>query len=213
MYPLLVQRLTLECGFDYLLTSRIQNDPLEHHFGQYRQISSSNYNISYCQILESGRRLQISNLLKFCYINQQSDKISPEEYFYTFTQEDDEEMNPEFDYEFVGTATIFQVFKDTGFSLIEFLDRGSLKYPSEIIYQPVMIMYEIFLKLNNHSHLIKLFYERSCRRKLDQLSLFVVEESTVKYGDNGIFLYGSKQFILYGIQMFFLFLRNTKMEQ
>ena len=28
--PLLVQRLTLECGFDYLLTSRIQNDPLEH---------------------------------------------------------------------------------------------------------------------------------------------------------------------------------------
>ena len=27
-----------------------------------------------------------------------------------------------------------QVFNDTGFSMIEFLDRGSLTYPSEIIY-------------------------------------------------------------------------------
>ena len=30
--PLLVQRLTLECGFEYLLTSRIQNDRLEQWF-------------------------------------------------------------------------------------------------------------------------------------------------------------------------------------
>ena len=63
--PLLVQRLTLECGFEYLLTSRIQNDPLEHHFGLYRQMSGLNYNKSHCQILESERRLQLSNLLKF----------------------------------------------------------------------------------------------------------------------------------------------------
>ena len=61
---LLVRRLTVECGFEYLLTSRVQNDPLEHHFGLYRQMSGSNYNISYSQVVESERRLQLSNILK-----------------------------------------------------------------------------------------------------------------------------------------------------
>ena len=43
-------------------------------------MSGSNYKISYCQILESERRLQLSNLLKFLYIKQQSDNISLKEY-------------------------------------------------------------------------------------------------------------------------------------
>ena len=73
------------------MTSRIQNDPLEHHFGLYRQMSGSNYNIPYCQILENERRFQLSNLLKFFTINQQSDKISLKKYLKFFTQEDDEE--------------------------------------------------------------------------------------------------------------------------
>ena len=77
--------------------------------------------------------------------------------------------------------------------MTEFLDRGSLKYQSEIIYQSLIIIYEIFLKIDNHSHLSKLFYERSCRRKLVQLSLIVVEE---KYSEIWrqwcFFLYGSK---------------------
>ena len=39
---------------------------------------------------------------------------------------------------------------ETGFSMIELLDRGSLKYPSEIVYQSVLIMDEIFLKIDDH---------------------------------------------------------------
>ena len=70
-----------------------------------------------------------------------------------------------------------QVMNDTGFSMIELLDRGSLKYPSEIVYQSVLIMYEIFLKIDDHSHLSKIIYEGSCRKKLVQLSLIVVEET------------------------------------
>ena len=57
-----------------------------------------------------------------------------------------------------------QVSNDKGYSMIEFLDRGSLKYPSEIVYQSLIIMYEIFLKIDNHSYLSKLFYEGSCRQ-------------------------------------------------
>ena len=61
---LLVKQLTENCGYQYLLTSRIQNDALKHHFGLYRQLSGSHYQISFCQILESERRLQLSNILK-----------------------------------------------------------------------------------------------------------------------------------------------------
>ena len=44
--PLLVEMLCTKYGFQYLLTSRIQNDPLEHHFWFVRQMSGSHYQIS-----------------------------------------------------------------------------------------------------------------------------------------------------------------------
>ena len=44
--PLLVKQLIENCGYQYLLTARIQNDSLEHHFGLYRQMSGSHYHIS-----------------------------------------------------------------------------------------------------------------------------------------------------------------------
>ena len=42
----------------------LRSTALEHHFGLYRQMSGSQYQISFCQILESERRLQLSSLLK-----------------------------------------------------------------------------------------------------------------------------------------------------
>ena len=38
-------------------------------------------------------------------------------------------------------------------------------------------MYEIFLKIDDHSHLSKIMYEGFCRKKLVQLSLVVVDET------------------------------------
>ena len=43
--PLMLKQLTENCGYQYLLTVRIQNDALEHHFGFYRQMSGSHYQI------------------------------------------------------------------------------------------------------------------------------------------------------------------------
>ena len=62
--PQITNHLTGLCGFNYLLGSVLQIDPLEHHFGLYRMISGSNYHISYLQILETERRLKLSNILK-----------------------------------------------------------------------------------------------------------------------------------------------------
>ena len=50
--------------------------------------------------------------------------------------------------------------------MIDLLDRGSLKYPSESVFESVLIIYEIFLKIDSSSRLSRLFYEGSCRRNL-----------------------------------------------
>ena len=98
--PLLVRRLTVECGFEYLLTSRIQNDPLEHHFGLYRQMSGSNYSMSYSQVLESERRLKLSNILKFFYIKQQTDTVSLKD-LRTFSEDNgNNDMQLKIDFEY-----------------------------------------------------------------------------------------------------------------
>ena len=52
--PKLVNYLTNGCKFCYMLTSFVHNNPIEHHFGLYRQMSGSNYNVSVCQVLEKS---------------------------------------------------------------------------------------------------------------------------------------------------------------
>ena len=88
--PFLVDRLTCECNFKYVLSARIQNDPLEHHFGLYRQMSGAHYHITYCQILESERRLQLSNILKLFSTKLKSEEfvkpLSLENYIKTFAE-------------------------------------------------------------------------------------------------------------------------------
>ncbi|KAI6652430.1 Transposable element P transposase [Oopsacas minuta] len=64
--------LTESCGFSYVLSAFLQTDPLEHHFGLYRMMVGSNYHISYIQILESERRLKLSNILKMFSDQQDS---------------------------------------------------------------------------------------------------------------------------------------------
>ena len=61
--PQITSFLTLNCGCSFLFTAFLQTDPLEHHFGLYRMMSGANYLVSYLQILESERRLKVSNIL------------------------------------------------------------------------------------------------------------------------------------------------------
>ena len=56
---------TETCGFEYVLTSFLQNDPLEYHFGLYR--AGGDYHITYCQILETEHRLKLASILKLFY--------------------------------------------------------------------------------------------------------------------------------------------------
>ena len=73
--PLIVSYLIKNCGFSYVLSSRLQNDPIEHQFGLYRMMSGAQYHISYTQILESQRRLNLSNILKL-FSHQNKSELS-----------------------------------------------------------------------------------------------------------------------------------------
>ena len=95
--PKLVNYLTGDCGFSYVLSSFLQNDPIEHHFGLYRQMSGSNYNVSVCQVLESERALKLSKVLKL--YNPQSvirkDKASFKQFLTTFESEPETDQDYE----------------------------------------------------------------------------------------------------------------------
>ena len=68
-----------------MLTSFLQTDPLEHHFGLYRVMSGANYHISYLQILETERRLKVSNILKLFSEQSQTNSLSIQMFVQSFT--------------------------------------------------------------------------------------------------------------------------------
>ena len=83
--PSIVNHLTQNCNFSFVLTSFLQNDPLEHHFGIYRMMSGAQYHISFCQILESERRLKLSNILKIFSSGGWEQDCSIKEFINSFT--------------------------------------------------------------------------------------------------------------------------------
>ena len=54
----------LTSSFQYVLLGKFQTDMLEFRFGQYRQMSGANYNVSVAQIIESERKLKLMSIMK-----------------------------------------------------------------------------------------------------------------------------------------------------
>ena len=63
----------------------LQNDSLEKHFGVYRLMSGCQYKISFCQILESGRRIKIGNILKLYQAQDGKYESSLKEFVISFS--------------------------------------------------------------------------------------------------------------------------------
>ena len=66
----------LSDGFDFVLTSRFQSDPLEKRYGQYRQMSGGRFLISAKDIVRSEKILKIKSLVKEGYDIDSSVKVS-----------------------------------------------------------------------------------------------------------------------------------------
>ena len=84
--------------------------------------------------------------------------------------------------DFLTTDKSLEVNNDVGsqYTLIDLVDRGSLKYPSRCVVDCVVILYEVFIKIDNCNTLNKEFYSGQCRTKLVQLSMKMI---TDKYSD------------------------------
>ena len=67
----------LEEGFYYVLTARLQSDPLELHFSKYRQMSGGRFLVSLVEVQHSERILAIDKLIKED-INFWQEDIRPE---------------------------------------------------------------------------------------------------------------------------------------
>ena len=54
----------LSDGYNYVLTSRLQTDPLDKHFGKLRQLSGGRFLVSLCEVESSLKILRIKSLIK-----------------------------------------------------------------------------------------------------------------------------------------------------
>ena len=54
----------LNDGYDFILTARIQSDPIERHFSQYRQMIGGRFLFSLREVLNTERILSCYSLVK-----------------------------------------------------------------------------------------------------------------------------------------------------
>ena len=99
--PEITNYLSEYCVFKYLLSSFLQTDPLEYHFGLYRMMSGSNYHVTYLQILETERRLKLSNILRIFASQQDSGLYSLQSFIDSYSTPSDSCNDSEIDVQLV----------------------------------------------------------------------------------------------------------------
>ena len=211
--PILVNFLTSECRFNYVLSYFLQTDPIEHHFGLYRMLSGANYHISLCQILESERRLKVSDILNLFSQQPTFKQTALQNFIQSFSPEDEYhwdniDLTP-FLSELLDLSTIFLdtttlqslayiagysvhqnlklnhncelcrdlltisqdiILEPSKYKLIEFMDRGGLKWPSDIALSLVILVWKIFISIEGNQKIWEIFVIGRCRNILVELS-------------------------------------------
>ena len=150
-------------------------------------LSGANYHISLCQILESERRLKVSNILKLFSQQPSFKQTSFQNLIQSFSPDDEDHSQnvdlipflselPDLSTIVLDTATLQSlafiagysvhqylkrandclfcrvlltidqdiIFDTTIFKLIEIMDRGGLKWPSEIFNIKYYVLFETF---------------------------------------------------------------------
>ena len=224
--PLITSHLTQNCGFDYVLSSRLQNDPIEHQFGLYRMMSGAQYHITYSQILESQRRLNLSSILKLFSLQQCKSELSLKQFINTFSSTLDEPIHLSYDQYFevihdldsinleiqvlqsivfIGGYAVFSYLKTTNchncilqltenkdieisettkYDLVRYIDRGSLKWPSDIVIESIVVLWKIFTKIDCNETLRKEFYTSPSRKVLVHLAECVLVDGYSQHWRN-----------------------------
>ena len=158
-------------------------------------MSGSQYHISYCQILESERRLQLSNILKLFQIKTQfiEKPTSLLEYLSTFFHSNDDEHAASFDVDSylsalneislpeMATSQIECLAFVAGYAVFSYLKKSifcrlSSHEPSSHVLECIKVIFDLFSKIDSHKVQFDNFYFGSSRTKLVQLACASMEE-------------------------------------
>ena len=217
-----VNHLTQDCGFSYVLSSFLQNDPLEHHFGLYRMMSGAQYHVSLCQILDSERRIKLSNILKLFSRESSERQTSLKSFLDSYTPACNLDPNPSLNldlylsttevnfqlelntpllqsFSFIAGYAVHVYYKhssrlntclslltedkemeieippDSKYKLIQIIDRGSLKWPSNYVIEAIVTLWKVFSSIENQPHLMGSFIKGQSRIILARLTTTVIE--------------------------------------
>ena len=69
----------------------------------------------------------------------------------------------------------------TKYDLLRYIDRGSLKWPTDIVIESIVILWKIFIKIDEDEAVKKQFYSSPSRKVLFQLAESVIVEN---YSEN-----------------------------
>ena len=213
----IINHLIEDCDFTYVLTSFLQNDPLEHHFGLYRMLSGAQYHISYCQILESERRMKLFSS------HATTEQLSIDEFISSFSTPSEHQCFPTLDLEqfisylqnysdvtvttqtlqaltFIAGYTVHSYYKksnrcqaclsfltedkemeigeslDSAYTLLQSIDRGSLKWPSTCVIEVVVSLWKICKSIQDRPLLFKDIVKGPSRQILVKIILRNIEE-------------------------------------
>jgi len=164
-------------GFQYVLFGRYSSDPIERLFGKWRQSSGGNYLISVTEVFEA-QRINWANLVnKFMgrdYVTDTSAHLCSLCTSDPDTILDIQSATPASDellatcayiagylckkFSFLPTSSTTD--SQTSMQLINILDRGGLKYPSETVIDFVLNCHQVFEALEG--------FQKSCRNFLIQ---------------------------------------------
>ena len=169
-------------------------------------MSGAQYHITYSQILESQRRLNLSNILKLFAVQQNKSELNIKQFIRTFSPTTDEfvpmscaqysvvihDLNSiDLDIHvlqaivFIGDCAVHLYLKTTNchhcnqqltedkdieikdapkYDLVRYIDRGSLKWPSDIVIDSIVLLWKIFIKIDGNEALKKQFYSSPSRK-------------------------------------------------
>ena len=68
---------------------------------------------------------------------------------------------------------------DSSFGLIQLLDRGGLKWPSQLVFAAVCTLWKVFIQIEQSPVLLKDFLISNSRSILVQLSIFKIESEDI----------------------------------
>ena len=186
-------------------------------------MAGAQYHISYCQILESERRIKLSSIFKLFSYQASTEELSIKEFIGSLSTPSELQYFPTFDLEhfisslqnysditvatqtlqalaFIAGYTVHSYFKksnrcqaclsfltedkemeivealNSAYTLLQFIDRGSLKWPSNCVIEVIVCLWKICKSIEEDPFLLKDIVKGPSRRLIVKITLKIIEE-------------------------------------